>query len=70
MDQFNQEALEKTNRKENNNKLAILDNFEYLNLNPKISIDTKLDKIATQSFIQTKPKENETVNDWLDDLLN
>lgn len=66
MDQFTQEASDNTNRKQNN-KLTILNNFEYLNINPKISIDTKItDK--TTSTIQSK--ENETINDWLDDLLN
>ena len=66
MDQFTQEASHNTNRKQNN-KLTILNNFEYLNINPKISIDTKItDK--TTSTIQSK--ENETINDWLDDLLN
>ena len=66
MDQFTQEASDNTNRKQNN-KLTILNNFEYLNINPKISIDTKItDK--TTSIIQSK--ENETINDWLDDLLN
>jgi hypothetical protein len=66
LDQFTQEASDNTNRKQNN-KLTILNNFEYLNINPKISIDTKItDK--TTSTIQSK--ENETINDWLDDLLN
>jgi hypothetical protein len=64
LDQFSQETSDNTNRKQNN-RLTILNNFEYLNINPKISIDTKItDKTTIQS------KENETINDWLDDLLN
>ena len=66
MDQFTQEASDNSNRKQNN-KLTILNNFEYLNINPKISIDTK---ITDKTTCNIQSKENETINDWLDDLLN
>jgi hypothetical protein len=50
----------------NSKKLNILDNFEYLNIaekQPEIKAENKL-------IVIEKPKKTETIEDFLEDLLN
>ena len=47
------------------NKLNLLDDFDHLNLSTSKVVET----LCSNSPIE-KPKENESINDWLDELLN